>query len=41
MWINIYNPKFDFLKKYCEVVYLPRTIDISTTKLKSAFNKKM
>ena len=33
--------KFDFLKKYCEVVYLPRTIDISTTKLKSAFNKKM
>jgi len=27
--------KFDFLKEYCEVVYLPRTPDISTTELKS------
>jgi len=26
--------KFDFLKKYCEVIYLPRTKSISTTKLK-------
>ena len=26
--------KFDFLKYYCEVVYLPRTEGISTTKLK-------
>ena len=26
--------KFDFLKEYCEVVYLPRTIGISTTKIK-------
>lgn len=26
--------KFDFLKPYCEVVYLPRTEDISTTKIK-------
>lgn len=26
--------EFDFLKDYCEVVYLPRTIGISTTKLK-------
>ena len=26
--------KFDFLKDYCEVVYLPRTEGISTTKLK-------
>ncbi len=26
--------KFDFLKKYCEVVYLPRTPDISTTEIK-------
>ncbi|MBM6619085.1 glycerol-3-phosphate cytidylyltransferase [Bacillus suaedaesalsae] len=25
---------FDFLKDYCEVVYLPRTIGISTTKIK-------
>lgn len=26
--------KFDFLKEYCEVVYLPRTPGISTTKIK-------
>lgn len=26
--------KFDFLKEYCEVVYLPRTKGISTTKIK-------
>jgi glycerol-3-phosphate cytidylyltransferase len=26
--------KFDFLKKYCQVIYLPRTPDISTTKIK-------
>ena len=26
--------KFDFLKKYCEVIYLPRTKDISSTILK-------
>ncbi|KAA0565882.1 glycerol-3-phosphate cytidylyltransferase [Rossellomorea aquimaris] len=26
--------EFDFLKDYCEVVYLPRTIGISTTKIK-------
>ncbi len=26
--------KFDFLSEYCEVVYLPRTPDISTTKVK-------
>lgn len=25
---------FDFLKEHCEVVYLPRTIGISTTKIK-------
>jgi glycerol-3-phosphate cytidylyltransferase len=28
--------KFDFLKEYCEVIYLPRTKDISTTKLKKS-----
>lgn len=28
--------KFDFLKEYCEVVYLERTKDISTTKLKKS-----
>jgi glycerol-3-phosphate cytidylyltransferase len=27
--------KFDFLKPYCEVVYLPRTEGISTTRIKS------
>lgn len=26
--------QFDFLKEHCEVVYLPRTIGISTTKIK-------
>ncbi|RUM66175.1 MAG: glycerol-3-phosphate cytidylyltransferase [Sulfurospirillum sp.] len=26
--------KFDFLKPYCEVIYLPRTKDISSTELK-------
>lgn len=29
--------KFDFLKDYCEVIYLPRTPDISTTKIKEDF----
>lgn len=27
--------KFDFLKAHCDVMYLPRTIGISTTKIKS------
>lgn len=31
--------KFDYLKKYCEVLYLPRTKGISTTKLKSIIDK--
>ncbi|QKY70406.1 glycerol-3-phosphate cytidylyltransferase [Lentibacillus sp. CBA3610] len=26
--------KFDFLKRYCEVVYLPRTAGISSSKIK-------
>lgn len=30
--------KFDYLKKYCEVVYLPRTPEISTTKIKKDLN---
>lgn len=30
--------KFDFLKDYCEVVYLPRTENISTTQLKLELN---
>ena len=32
--------KFDFLKDYCEVVYLPRTEGISTTQIKEDLNKK-
>lgn len=32
--------KFDFLKEYCEVVYLPRTPEISTTKIKEDLNLK-
>lgn len=30
--------KFDFLKDYCEVIYLPRTKGISTTKIKEDLN---
>lgn len=32
--------KFDFLEDICEVVYLPRTPDISTTKIKSDLNSE-
>ncbi len=32
--------KFDFLKDYCEVIYLPRTEGISTTKIKNDLNLK-
>lgn len=31
--------KFDELKEYCEVVYLPRTTGISTSQLKASLNK--
>ena len=31
--------KFDFLKPYCEVVYLPRTPEISTTQIKQELAK--
>ena len=31
--------KFDFLKDYCEVVYLPRTPEISTTQIKKDLGK--
>lgn len=31
--------KFDFLKEYCEVIYLPRTADISSSDLKQQLNK--
>lgn len=32
--------KFDFLKEYCEVVYLPRTEGISSTQLKEELRNK-
>ena len=32
--------KFDFLKDYCEVVYLPRTEGISSTKIKQDLSIK-
>ncbi|MBM6860744.1 glycerol-3-phosphate cytidylyltransferase [Clostridium saudiense] len=32
--------KFDFLKEYCEVVYLPRTEGISTTQIKQELKKQ-
>jgi glycerol-3-phosphate cytidylyltransferase len=31
--------KFDFLKEHCEVIYLPRTVGISTTKIKRDLTK--
>lgn len=31
--------KFDFLKDYCEVIYLPRTPEISTTLIKQELAK--
>ncbi|WP_339197950.1 glycerol-3-phosphate cytidylyltransferase [Aeribacillus sp. FSL k6-2211] len=33
--------KFDFLKDYCEVIYLPRTVGISTTKIKTDIKSAM
>jgi len=38
---NDWEGKFDFLKEYCEVVYLPRTKDISTTQLKKSLTSFM
>lgn len=32
---NDWQGKFDFLKEHCEVVYLERTPEISTTKIKN------
>mgnify|MGYP003379202619 CR=1 FL=1 len=32
--------KFDFLEDYCEVVYLPRTPEISTTQIKKDLGKR-
>ena len=35
-WQN--SDKFDYLKEYCEVIYLDRTEEISTTKIKKDLN---
>ena len=32
--------KFDFLKEYCDVVYLPRTPEISTTQINKDLTEK-
>ena len=37
---NDWEGKFDFLKNYCEVVYLPRTPEISTTQIKKELGDK-
>lgn len=37
---NDWEGKFDFLKDYCEVVYLPRTPEISTTQIKQELKDK-
>ena len=31
--------KFDFLKEFCEVIYLPRTPDVCSTKTKENLKK--
>lgn len=31
--------KFDYLKDYCEVIYLPRTPEVSSSKIKKYLNK--
>lgn len=36
---NDWEGKFDFLKEYCEVVYLPRTPEISSTQIKEDLKK--
>ena len=37
---NDWEGKFDFLKDYCEVIYLPRTPEISTTQIKEELKSK-
>jgi glycerol-3-phosphate cytidylyltransferase len=38
---NDWEGEFDFLKEHCEVVYLERTKDISTTQLKKSLSNFM
>lgn len=37
---NDWEGKFDFLKEYCEVIYLPRTKGISTTQTKKLLSQR-
>ena len=37
---NDWEGKFDFLKPYCEVIYFPRTPEISTTQIKQDLNNR-
>lgn len=37
---NDWEGKFDFLKEYCDVIYLPRTEGISSTKIKQDMHAK-
>lgn len=37
---NDWNGKFDSLKEHCQVIYLPRTEDISTTEIKQIVKNK-
>lgn len=37
---NDWNGRFDFLRNYCEVIYLERTPEISTTKIKADLKLK-
>lgn len=37
---NDWNGRFDFLRNYCEVIYLERTPEISTTKIKEDLKLK-
>lgn len=36
-----WTAKFDFLREYCEVIYLPRTENISSTIIKSGLAQEM
>lgn len=33
--------KFDFLKEYCEVIYLPRTANVSSTEIKQDIQNRL
>ena len=40
LWGDDWEGKFDFLKDYCEVVYLPRTPEISTRRLRRILERR-